>query len=192
MTRVRVRKAAPKSGRRQERAGAPRTPAAARVSQGAADPEAEERPSRGADVARLRPRQVRFAIELATAKTIKEAAERAGYDGASKWIYKLARLPEIRAVTRARQRELAEVALIDAASVVRELWRLATKRRVNDLARVKALDVLLRYLGSPVAPVQSQGAGDTTGRPLGEEEVLALARQLGVPLERRAPEGLDA
>jgi predicted nucleic acid-binding protein len=126
---------------------------------------------------------VRFALELAAAPSIRAAAEAAGYDGTSDWIYRLARQPAIRAVTRGRQRELAEAALVTAAAVVGELWRLARRRRTNDLAKVKALDTLLRYLGSEVVISPSVTASAANTGTLSEAQVLDLARQLGVPTE---------
>lgn len=138
---------------------------------------------------RLTPQQVRFALLLAEAPSIAEAARQAGYAPRSRSPRELVRRPEIRTIAYARRRQIVEGLPITAEAVVGRLWELATKRRVDPRAAVQACSQLLKYLGGPVrvSRAAEQAAADELAEserpPIGHVDVAAFAAAAGVPLE---------
>lgn len=132
----------------------------------------------------LRPQQVRFALALAVAPSIAEAARMAGYSARSGLVGALVRRPDIRAIAHARQAEIAESFGISSEAVIVRLWKIANNRRAGGVAQVRACEQLLRYLGKPARAV----ADDQTAGPEADDlgsQVARFAASLGIPVTNK-------
>lgn len=140
--------------------------------------------------ARLTPKQVRFALALAHASSIAHAARLAGYAEPPE---ELARDADVRAIAAARVEEIKGGLAITYEAVIAELWRLGTKRKGDEKAKVQALAQILKYLGGPVR-VSSAALeeSDSDDKPASVEhvDVMRMAAAMGVPLEHDTAEAV--
>lgn len=126
---------------------------------------------------RLTPRQIRFALALATAPSLAEAARVAGLSPTSGIIGPLVRRPAIRAIAHARREELCRSTSITPEAVLARLWELATSD-ADPRAAVQACALILKYTGGPEileGPARAKG--------LGADAVAAFALMVGVAPE---------
>jgi phage terminase small subunit len=108
-------------------------------------------------------KQEAFAIEYLKDKNATQAAIRAGYSAKTAYSIgcEMLRKPEIQEIIRAKQEEVAAKATLTAESIAENLKEIAANPLAKDSDRIRAYELLGKYVGMFTEKVEMKGQIDT-------------------------------
>ena len=109
-------------------------------------------------------KQEAFAIEYLKDKNATQAAIRAGYSAKTAYSIgcEMLRKPEIQEIIRAKQEEAVKNAEVSVDWIVRQCKEIASNVLTKDADKLRALELLGKYLGMFTDRVEMKGQLDTT------------------------------